>query len=130
MKIGIYGSRENMHQRSLTVVHIISRTLYLTACCKIFHLFGFQTLAKKKNPISARPYPSSSLLIVGLIMYHITRVTTYIHYRIFIVVYGNARLLSVLPELIARGMKTPNSLRTVHVYDPTMLSLLCFFALC
>ena len=129
MKIDIYGSRENMHQRSLTVVHIISRTLYLTVVERYFTRSGFKLL-QKKIPISARPYPSSSLLIVGLIMYHITRVTTYIHYRIFIVVYGNARLLSVLPELIARGMKTPNSLRTVHVYDPTMLSLLCFFALC
>lgn len=58
MKIDIYGSSENMHQRSWTVViHIISRTLYLTACWKIFHLFGFQTLAKK-IPISAWPYPS------------------------------------------------------------------------
>ena len=47
MKIEIYGSRENMHQRSLTVVHIISRTLYLTVVERYFTRSGFKLLQKK-----------------------------------------------------------------------------------
>ena len=124
MKIDIYGSRENMHQRSLTVVHIISRTLHLTVVERYFTGSGLKLLQKRhQSPQGHIPHildihktlRFQNLMIVGLLMYHITRVTTYIHYRIFIVVYGNARVLSVLPEPIARGMKTPNSLRTVHV---------------
>ena len=92
MKIDIYGSRENMHQRNLTVVHIISRTLYLTVVKRYFTCSGFKLLQKRfQSPRGHIPHildihktlRFQNLMIVGLILYHITRVTTYIQYRIF-----------------------------------------------
>ena len=82
MKRDIHGSRENMHQRSLTVVHIISRTLYLTVVERYFTCSGFKLLQKKfESPRGHIPHildinktlrvQDLILIILGLIRYHI-----------------------------------------------------------